>query len=272
MKNWSRGMTWNGRFLERAALSAPASPDDVIRSRAAGAPLHVKRAMDRRREARGMRPLWRAAVAGVDAPATPPASRVPSKPPARKAAPTDGYVLAGAVAPGTSAPVKVGTEGLVMHERIKPRAFDASLAAIAAGTKVVELQDGHDGNVIATTADGSLTFEVMPLVGVVATAHVRARRCGLKLLGSTFANRVGLSVAFRPLKASYTKDARGRDVRIIHDAELDHVAVCRPGVTPVYPTRVVAVAATKQNAARLAVRRATLTAAEMVVKQLRRGT
>lgn len=267
MKNWTRSLAWNGRFLERAALSGTASPDDVIRERAAGAPLHVKRAMDRRREARGMRPLWGAAVAAVDAPAAPPASRVTSKP----LAPVDGYVLAGAVAPGMSAPVEVGTEGLRVRERIMPRAFDVSLAAIAAGTKVVELQDGHDGSVIATTADGTLTLEVMPLVGVVATAHVRAHRVGLKLLGSTFANKVGLSVAFRPLKASYTKDARGRDVRIIHDAELDHVALCRPGVTPVYPTRVVAVAANEQNAARIAIRRATLTAAETVVTQLRRG-
>ena len=272
----------SGSFiLERASMSHPSMhPDDVTRAIAADAPLYVKRAMDMQREARGLPLLWghavtrAAAAAAMARPTAParkpgatsrvqappqaptrqnaPAARNVAKPPARAvkpAAPTDCYFLAGAVAPGTSVPVAVGREGLVMRERMHPRAFDASLAEIDSGRKVVTLRDGHEGPVVATTANGTLTFEVKPMVGLVMTARVGSRTYSARAFADTFAKRTGLSAAFHARRVAFEKDARGRNVRVVHEAELDHVALVRPdNGQPAYRTRVVAVAATKANA------------------------
>jgi phage head maturation protease len=264
----------NGHAVERGWFF---SGDDAIRARAATAPPEIKAFMDGAREGRGLPRLWpRASVF--------PPSSVPSSPlvvkgrggvTARKLltcvapSPRFGYVLAGAVCPGTSGRAVRGGDGRVFAERFSPGAFDASLREIEAGRKVVELRDGHFGPAIASTAAGTLRFAVMPLVGLVMTARPRGESYRASLLADAISGRAGLSVSFASVREGGERDQRGGSVRVVYDAELDHVAVIRPGLgSPAYDTRLVAVRARRSDADRVAVYRAVLAGARIVVAQL----
>jgi len=209
------------------------------------------------------RPAAPAALPGVSA----------AKVARRVASSRDGYFISGACCPGRSSiAVAGGPGGTTVRERFQPGAFDEELRSIDRAWSVVELRDGHAGPVLATTSDNSLTFEVAPLVGLIATARATSARWSAGILADVREGRAGLSIAFRPQRVTFETDHRGAKVRVVHEAGIDHVALIRPATgRPVYPTRCVIVRADRPHAERQARNKAIVAAARLVVSAVARG-
>ena len=207
------------------ATSEPTPSDDRIRQRARNAPAAIKRSMDAARAARGALPLWEKA------------SKRSARPPVRPTAAK--VVLFGHCTPGTSLPVKAATDGLLLPERFERGAFRSSLAAVAAGTAVVELRDGHDGRVVATTSDGTLLLTADTEAGIAIEGTITNSVGSRRLIAEAFSGAVGLSVGFRPRRVEIVGTG-ARRVRVIHEASVHHIALIRPehGGVPAYPSRV----------------------------------
>jgi HK97 family phage prohead protease len=240
----------DGTIIEYAALSGRMS-DSELRERCRNAPLHIKRSMDAARIARGSRPLWGNA-----------ASRA-SKPAAR---PTH-CTLTGYVTPGLSVPVAAATDGLKLPERFAPGAFRASLKAIAEGREFVILHDGHDGAGIASTDIGTLTLAADDTLGLRMQAVVPLDAAHDRLIRDARNGKVSLSVGFRPRRVEIVREA-GRRVRVVHEADVHHVALIREHQgRAAYPSRVRAVLGRGEAVAAIGHGKAFIDAVRAVMRQ-----
>lgn len=240
MRRMSR-MTDDGKVIQFAGSPCGVAyplTDDEARERCAGAPAHIRRSIDRWREARGMHRLW--ARDGKSP------NRTPAEPggePAVTAKRTlpDRVMLVGVVAPGLSAvPVRVATDGELLRERITPDAYRHFLRGVTNGTSVVRLKDGHGGDTLAETKDGTLQLAVDDVAGLVIQAVVPVMSLHRDVLAAAFQGEAALSIGLRSVRVQL-KRLNGERVRIIHEAAVDHVAVIRPHQgEPCYRTRLFA--------------------------------
>lgn len=223
-----------GRLVEYAGGSVPSGMSDAEqRERLRNAPRWWRESFDRKREARGMPPLFRETRVATAAPPK------PSKPPRKRKVPK-AWTLVGCVTPGTSTPVAAATDGLVIPERFEPGAFDRSLKALANRETFVDLTDGHGGKVIASTTDLTLKVYADASVGLIAQASIANTAGNRAFIYEVASGTVGYSVGYRLLRASIERGRNGRRVRVVHAATIDHVAVIRgkAGGKPSYSSRV----------------------------------
>ena len=247
----------NGAVIEYAAISGRMT-DAEIRERARNAPEAIKRSMDAARIARGVRPLWGSAASRASKPAA-----------AVKRAPPSHVTLTGYVTPGLSTPVVAGTDGLKLPERFAPGAFRASLKAIAEGQEFVILHDGHDGAGIAATDTGTLTLAADDSLGLRMQTVIPIDAKHERLVRDARNGKVSLSVGFRPRRVEIVREA-GRRVRVVHEADVHHVALIREHQgKAAYPSRVRAVLGKGATAAAIGAGKAFIDATQAVMKQER---
>ena len=248
-----------GQVIEYAACRLQGGMSDAeIRERARNAPEAIKRSMDAARVARGARPLWGSAASR----SVKPAATV-------KRAPPTHVTLTGYVTPGLSTPVVAGTDGLKLPERFAPGAFRASLRAIADGQEFVILQDGHDGAGIAATDVGTLTLAADDTLGLRMTAVIDNTPANKRLVYDTASGKVSLSVGFRPRRVEIVREA-GRRVRLVHEADVHHVALIREHQgRAAYPSRVCVSMGRGELASAIGRGKAFIVATKAVMKQER---
>lgn len=195
-----------------------ADTDAAVRVATRNAPAHVKRAIDRERQRHGQAPLWNIEQRS------------------RKPVP-DTIVLVGACCPGRSSPVTAATDGLHLPEEIAADAFEHSLRCITARAVTVELESGHGGAAIASTADGTLAFTTSGHTGLMAVARVKVSRLTSEMLAAAIRGKMGLSVSMLPRRIEIVT-RNGKRVRLIREVELkalaalwnvfDHGKACYP--------------------------------------------
>jgi hypothetical protein len=259
----------DGKTIHFAGGIGLSMSDDEVRERCAGAPPHIRQLIDRQRETRGLRRLWArdGKSAGSWTPAEPrgaPGTNL-QKLQSRIA---DKAMLVGVVAPGISAVrVAVATDGELLRERIEPTAYAACLRDIASGQAVVTLTDGHGGDDVATTADGTLSMACDDVAGLVVQAVVPV--CGLhrQLLADAFAGECGLSLGLRPARIELKRE-RGERVRVVKETAIHHVALIRGHQgRPAYQGKVFAALTADAEAMKMARAKAVVSALEMMLKQ-----
>lgn len=132
-------------------------------------------------------------------------------------------VLVGPCAPGLSTRVTAATDGLNVPEMILPHAFDHTLRLIKARGVTVNMEAGHGGDVIASTADGTLDFTTSEVTGLMAVARVKVARMNTEMLAAAIRGTLGLSVSMLPGRMEIVKH-NGRRVRVVHEVTLRSVA------------------------------------------------
>jgi hypothetical protein len=137
--------------------------------------------------------------------------------------PSGHIVLVGACCPGRSSPVTAGTDGLRLPEVIAPDAFAHSLRCVKARAVTVNLEAGHCGEAIASTADGTLDITASKHTGPMVVARVKVSRLNSEMLAAAMAGRMTLSVSMLPRRIEIVT-RNGRRVRHICEAELHSVA------------------------------------------------
>jgi phage head maturation protease len=182
---------------------------------------------------------------------------VPTPPPSRFAKRSTAAIcgtLVGSVAPGLSVPVRQALDGVTAPEYFTRSAWKTILADVREGRRV-DLRFGHNGSPMATTTDGTLRFEVHPGVGLMFEARMADDPLHGVFFHSLNANGAGISVGFRRARSKLVS-FRGQIVRVIHHAELEHLAVIEPGsgMKPAYASA--GVLPVKANAGREALRTA----------------
>ena len=208
-------------LVERASLPATAEQyEHSLRLRFRNAPATFKAAVERDRAGRGLPPLW-------------PKSALRQKEPAhQKPKRSVAYVVAGVVAPHISHPVVLPDESERMRECFARECWRSMLDQVKHG-RHVRLLDRHGGVPLATTANGSLRFDVDEKLGLTLVAEL-VDTSAARRLASTFAKTgVPLSIGFVALKAERAR-LLGREVRRIVSGLLDHVAVLSDSRTPAY--------------------------------------
>ena len=251
----------NGQVLQLAAFRhAGGMTDEEARQRCAGAPSHIKRSIDRYREARGMRRLWaRDGKSPIGTPTEP-----------RGVPIADKVMLVGVVAPGLSAVRVAATDGELLRERIEPTAYAACLRGVANKTLVVTLQDGHGGDAVATTEVGTLQMAVDDVAGLVVQAVVPICSLHRQLLADAFAGECGLSLGLRPSRIELVRE-RGERVRVVRETVVDHVALIRGHQgRPAYQGKVFAALTADAEAMRMARAKAVVASLEMILEQRKR--
>lgn len=224
--------------------------EQAVRAATRNAPAWAIRMINRQRKAEG-----RAAL---------PVPEVRSRQPV-----CDTMALVGACCPGRSAPVTAGTDGLRLPEEIAADAFEHSLRCIKARAVTVEMEAGHGGEVIASTADGTLDFTASEHTGLMCVARVKVRSMHTEMLAAAIRGTLGLSVSMVPRRIEVVK-RNGRRVRFIREVELkavaalwrpaDHGQACYPAA------KVYAAFENDKRAVRRAMRLATVNANTAVLK------
>lgn len=152
----------------------------------------------------------------------------------RTAAPAASLVLVGIVAPHVSEPVAVAGEPQPIREQITRDAWRAMLAHVERG-RCVELLDRHGGVPMATTLHGSLMLSLDGRLGLTFQARLDRERDVVRRIFDWYGRfGAGVSIGFTALKAE-RRTILGREVRVVTDAVLDHIALVRKIERPAYP-------------------------------------
>lgn len=143
--------------------------------------------------------------------------------------------LVGAVAPGLSVLVATPESTVPVREVFTRAAWRSILADIREGHHV-DLKYGHGqlDFALASTRDGSLRFEIHKSAGLMFEARLADTPHHGVFTNDIGPAGVAVSVAFRKPRGKL-RDYRGQIVRVIHSAEIDHVAIVRDGRTGAYP-------------------------------------
>lgn len=135
--------------------------------------------------------------------------------------------VVGSLAPGLSLPVHQKLDGHTIPELFTRAAWRSMFADLREGREI-ELRFGHDGPAKASTSDGTLRFENHQVVGLMFEARFPTDVYHSVYFHSLPANGVDVSVAFHRARSKVVS-FRGQLVRVIHSAELDHVALIEQG-------------------------------------------
>ena len=200
---------------EYALSVAGVSQRDLLRSKMRYAPDHIKRAF----------PTVFPELATSKSP--PAKSRFGTSPRGVTAkSPAMGF-LVGSVAPGLSESVRNSLDGQTVPEVFSRAAWRSILADVKEGRRV-DLRFRHEGVPVASTAMGTLRFEIHNTVGLMFEARFNADDPNRNIwFHAVPAGGADVSVAFRKCRSKLVT-FRNQTVRLIHHAELDHVAVINP--------------------------------------------
>jgi phage head maturation protease len=157
--------------------------------------------------------------------------------------------------------VTTATDPVPMREFVARGAWDDFLRDVADGRADCELRDCHQlGNPLASVGEGTLTFTVDPLAGLLAVATLADGPWERMLFNRAAAGGIGVSVAFSDVVHRHVSGSGSRR-RAIVKARLRHIAlvgvVSRDRGEPAYPqARAFAAAAGDAAAFRRAMQRA----------------
>jgi hypothetical protein len=131
----------------------------------------------------------------------------------------------------------------------------------------VILRDGHDGHTLAASDDGTLTLAADDTLGLRMTAVIGNTAANKRLVLDTASGKVSLSVGFKPRRVEIVREA-GRRVRVVHEADVHHVALIRPHQgRAAYPSRVRVVMGRGEYVAAIGRGKAFIDAMRAVMKQ-----
>lgn len=201
---------------EHALNVAGVSRRELLRSKMRHAPDHIKRAF----------PTVFPELATPGSKTTP--TRFPTSPRGVTAkSPAMGF-LVGSVAPGLSESVRNALDGQTVPEVFSRAAWRSILADVKEGRRV-DLRFGHNGIPLASTDAGTLRFEIHDTVGMMFEARFNDDDPVRSIwFHDVPPGGADVSVGFRKCRSKLVT-FRNQTVRLIHHAELDHVAVVLPG-------------------------------------------
>jgi hypothetical protein len=182
-------------------------------------------------------PLWwrQRAAAGMSSPVAAPArpsATLPARPAVARRSAGWGWV-AGVCAAGLSVRVFGHTDKQTLPEQFTPDCWRHILRQVSERKRPVELRLGHDGPVIATTDDGTLSFRLHALfgMGLVFTARVPVGGLPAASARAVTTDGMGVSVGYvMPEQWVSERDGIG-PVRVVNRCVLDHIALIAPGGT-----------------------------------------
>ena len=197
--------------------------DDALRTKLRHAAPHIRLAVDRSREVRGLSPLWPTETASLPTVAGPRIARE-----RRRSLPQ--RVLIGLAAPGISSPVNLKNECFAMPETIAPSAWACVDHDVRAG-KAFPFTLGHSGRVLLRSNDPRVTMKIDPLAGLVFTIREDSVGGILPWPGSCWC-----SIGLVPLDYRFRR-VGGQMIREIREMGIDHIALLSPasGAFPAYP-------------------------------------
>jgi hypothetical protein len=181
------------------------------------APVHIKALIDRQRLSNGLPPLWPDASRTVQI-----RTRVQSLQQAAMG------VLVGTCTAGLGVPTSCGFDKHHLPEVFEPQAFRHSVIDIHAGKASAWISLGHTADDLGSTNDGRLHVWVDPQMGLMFQMRLLNTDDHRQLAADARMGRLGVSVGFSPKRMS-TRKLRGKSTRVIHEAVLSHIGLCRMG-------------------------------------------
>ena len=182
------------------------------------APVHIKALMERSRAKHKLPPLWPSAVR---------ASETRTKAKALQECPIG--VLIGTCTAGTGVPTSCGYDRHHLPEVFQPEAFRHSVEQIKAGKASAWISIGHTIDELGSTDDGRLHVWVDPLAGLMFQLRLLNTDEHRQLAADARVGMLGVSVGFQPRRMG-TRKLKGKNIRVIQEAVLSHIGLCRMGV------------------------------------------
>lgn len=157
----------------------------------------------------------------------------PDRPRARPPAPADarrviGW-LAGTICPAVSEPAFSSRDGRRLPEQFSDACMRAMLLQTPQQVKPIAITWGHSGPTICTTRNLDAIFFIKAVDGFFTGLEFQARlrpddELHRRVLAEA-ADGLGVSIGYYSRRQSIVKRDGVGEVRVIHDAKLDHVAV-----------------------------------------------
>jgi hypothetical protein len=184
---------------------------------------------------------WRQLAARSGAGTTAPQSPASREPPAWHYG-TDGTAkevrrycgwLSGCVAPSVAVPCFNHADKLTVREQFTPACWEMVLDQSRRGRHLISLRHGHEGGIIASTSDISLTFDVDRVCGLLFDAKLRDERLSRSIVQAASIQGLAVSIAYKHGKG-WSVEREGCTVRVINECIVDHVAVLPAPQPPAY--------------------------------------
>jgi hypothetical protein len=186
---------------------------------------------------------WRALAArnGATMPVPEPQSPASNAPPAwhyggeasAKSARRHCGWLSGCVSPSVAVPCFNHADKLTMREQFTSACWERVLEQSRRGTTPIVLRHGHEGSIIASTSDITLTFDVDPICGLLFDAKLSDDPLGRSIIKAAATTGLAVSIAYKRGKG-WTVEREGGTVRVIDECIVDHVAVLPEAKSPAY--------------------------------------
>jgi hypothetical protein len=209
--------------IERAAISA--RPDDIA-TKLRFAPAWVRAASAK---AHGL------AMAAAAKPSTEPVAASGAHYGEAKASPSRRFCgwLSGCVAPSVAVPCFNHVDKLRVREQFTPACWEMVLDQARRCKHPISLRYGHEGDIVASTTDISLTFDIDRLCGLLFDARLRDDRLSRSIVEAASGRGLAVSIAYKRSKG-WTVEREGGTVRVIDECIVDHVAVLPEPQGPAY--------------------------------------
>ena len=141
--------------------------------------------------------------------------------------------LSGCVAPSVAVPCFNHADKLTVREQFTPACWQMVLEQSRRGKHPITLQYRHEGELLASTSDISLTFDLDSICGLQFDAKLRDDPLGRSIIKAASGKGLAVSIAYRRGKG-WTVDRQGGTVRVINECTVDHVAVLPASQSPAY--------------------------------------
>lgn len=187
-------------------------------------------------------PAWWRSLAERNAPpsssTSPPARPAPPKPkPAATRSRKYAGWVSGVACVGVSIPAYCAKDRRQLPEQFTAAGLASMVATAYRSKQPVELQWGHDGEILASTIDLDLTFRVDHRYGLCFDARLADTPLARKVLGYLERGLLGVSIAYGGGEGWLVERDGIGTVRVVDGAKLAHVALLeqRETLRPAYP-------------------------------------
>jgi hypothetical protein len=141
--------------------------------------------------------------------------------------------LSGCVAPSIAVPCFNHADKLTVREQFTPACWQMVLEQSRRGKHPITLQYRHEGELLASTSDISLTFALDSICGLQFDAKLRDDPLGRSTIKAASGKGLSVSMAYKRGKG-WTVQREGGTVRVINECIVDHVAVLPASQSPAY--------------------------------------
>lgn len=141
--------------------------------------------------------------------------------------------LSGCVAPSVAVPCFNHVDKLRVREQFTPACWEMVLDQSRQSKYPISLRYGHEGDIVASTTDISLTFDIDRLCGLLFDARLRDDRLSRSIVEAASGKGLAVSIAYKRGKG-WTVEREGGTVRVINECIVDHVAVLPEKQSPAY--------------------------------------